>query len=188
MPAFAPLRAESRNFAPLWPLLCSAVLVGVMLASETVREYRAQGNVARRRETGAFGAACSTDEPRLAQYERAHQPGRGRHAETPWQIPWKGWRDILWRTYEQIGEDRLLAVAAGVVFYGLLAVFPAVTAFVSWKGAIALLMPICFCAKLASAARSYQKRGVSGSWPSLLTICRRCAFVVRRICVLILRA
>ena len=26
----------------------------------------------------------------------------------------KGWKDILWRTYEQIGEDRL-AVAAGVV-------------------------------------------------------------------------
>jgi membrane protein len=49
----------------------------------------------------------------------------------PWQIPWRGWKDILWRTYEQIGENRLLAVAAGVVFYGLLAVFPAVTALVS---------------------------------------------------------
>jgi hypothetical protein len=24
--------------------------------------------------------------------------------------------DLFWRTYEQIGEDRLLAVAAGVVF------------------------------------------------------------------------
>jgi membrane protein len=29
---------------------------------------------------------------------------------------WQGWKDLFWRTYEQIGEDRLLAVAAGVVF------------------------------------------------------------------------
>ena len=33
--------------------------------------------------------------------------------------------------YEQIQEDRLLAVAAGVVFYCLLSLFPAVTALVS---------------------------------------------------------
>ena len=58
-------------------------------------------------------------------------PGRGRHAQSPANIPAKGWKDILWRTYEQINEDRLLAVAAGVVFYGLLALFPAITALVS---------------------------------------------------------
>jgi membrane protein len=55
-------------------------------------------------------------------------PGRGRHAVSPTGIPGKGWKDILWRTYDQINEDRLLAVAAGVVFYGLLALFPAITA------------------------------------------------------------
>ena len=55
---------------------------------------------------------------------------RGRDAETPAQIPASGWKDILKRTYEQVGKDRLLAVAAGVVFYGLLAIFPAVTALV----------------------------------------------------------
>jgi membrane protein len=63
--------------------------------------------------------------------EQAVTPGRGRHATTPVHIPLKGWKDIVWRTYEQIGEDRLLAVAAGVVFYGLLALFPAITALVS---------------------------------------------------------
>lgn len=56
---------------------------------------------------------------------------RGRRAVSPWQIPWQGWKDILVRTYEQINDDRLLAVAAGVVFYGLLALFPAITALVS---------------------------------------------------------
>ena len=57
--------------------------------------------------------------------------GRGRRAVSPWQIPWRGWKDILIRTYQQLGEDRVLAVAAGVVFYGLLALFPAITALVS---------------------------------------------------------
>lgn len=63
--------------------------------------------------------------------------GRGRHSRSPRQIPWKGWKDVLWRTYESTGEDRLLAIAAGVVFYGLLAVFPAITALVSCYGLFA---------------------------------------------------
>ena len=65
---------------------------------------------------------------------RALESDRGRNADAPWQIPWMGWKDILWRTYQQMREDRLLAVAAGVVFYGMLAVLPAVTAFVSLYG------------------------------------------------------
>jgi membrane protein len=59
------------------------------------------------------------------------EQGRGRNATSPWQIPWKGWKDILIRTYREFGRDRLLAVAAGVVFYALLALFPAITALVS---------------------------------------------------------
>ena len=50
---------------------------------------------------------------------------------------WAGWKDILWRTYQRIDDDRLLATAAGVVFFGLLAVFPAVTALVSSYGLFA---------------------------------------------------
>jgi membrane protein len=65
------------------------------------------------------------------------QHGHGRFSGTPLQIPWRGWRDILWRTYVRAGEDRLLAIAAGMVFFGLLAVFPAVTALVSCYGLFA---------------------------------------------------
>jgi membrane protein len=65
------------------------------------------------------------------------QSGHGRLSSTPVQIPWAGWRDILWRTYVRSGEDRLLAIAAGVVFFGLLAVFPAITALVSCYGLFA---------------------------------------------------
>lgn len=65
------------------------------------------------------------------------QPGRGRYSSNPLQIPWAGWKDILWRTYESTNEDRLLATAAGVVFFGLLAIFPAITALVSSYGLFA---------------------------------------------------
>ena len=65
------------------------------------------------------------------------QHGRGRLSGNPWQIPWQGWKDILWRTYVRTSEDRLLAIAAGVVFFGLLAVFPAITALVSSYGLFA---------------------------------------------------
>lgn len=41
------------------------------------------------------------------------------------------------RVYTQIGEDRILAVAAGVTFYALLALFPAIAAFVSIYGLFA---------------------------------------------------
>ena len=44
---------------------------------------------------------------------------------------------ILRGTYERIGRDRILANAAGVVFYGLLAIFPAITALVSSYGLLA---------------------------------------------------
>ncbi|MEO8317726.1 MAG: YihY/virulence factor BrkB family protein [Bradyrhizobium sp.] len=49
----------------------------------------------------------------------------------------RSWKDILQRTYQRFNNDRLLATAAGVVFFGLLAVFPAVTALVSFYGLFA---------------------------------------------------
>jgi membrane protein len=65
------------------------------------------------------------------------QSGRGALSSNPLRIPWARWKDILWRTYVRTGENRLLATAAGVVFFGLLAVFPAITALVSSYGLFA---------------------------------------------------
>ena len=104
-------KAQRPATTPLWPLLCSSIFVGLMLASEIVRAYRVQSDVWRRPATGAFGTFLSSNEPAIVHRERADELGRGRHAEMPWQIPWRGWKDIFWRTYEQIGENRLLAVA-----------------------------------------------------------------------------
>jgi membrane protein len=53
------------------------------------------------------------------------------------RMGWPWWRAVLLETYKAMNKDRLLAVAAGVVFYALLAIFPAITAFVSFYGLFA---------------------------------------------------
>lgn len=62
---------------------------------------------------------------------------RGRDAARPGQIRLSGWKDILKRTFGQIASDRVVAVAAGVTFFALLAIFPAVTVLVSIYGMFA---------------------------------------------------
>ena len=59
---------------------------------------------------------------------------RGREASTPKDIPARGWKDILARVKDQIKEDRLSIIAAGVAFYGLMAIFPALIALVAIYG------------------------------------------------------
>ena len=68
---------------------------------------------------------------------RAREPGRGREATTPEQIPLRGWRDILWRVFWSISEDRILSTSGGVAFFALLAVFPGIAAIVSLYGLFA---------------------------------------------------
>jgi membrane protein len=81
-----------------------------------------------------FGEPQSSEEPRDLEVRRAHERRRGRHAAHLLQIPWRGWYDILWRTYREMNSDRLLSIAGGVSFFVLLAIFPAVTALVSAYG------------------------------------------------------
>lgn len=81
---------------------------------------------------GGFDETTSASPKRSAQ-----EPGRGRDAASPQHLPVKGWWDVLYRVYEEIGRDRILAVAAGVTFYVLLAIFPAIGAFVSLYGLVA---------------------------------------------------
>lgn len=67
--------------------------------------------------------------------DNAHAP-RGRTADSPRDIPRQGWSDILKRTWASIGKDHVSVVAAGVAFYGLLALFPAIAAFVAIAGLV----------------------------------------------------
>jgi membrane protein len=51
-------------------------------------------------------------------------------------IAWPPWKDIGKRIWASLGEDRLLLVAGGVTFFILLALFPALVAFVSLYGLV----------------------------------------------------
>ena len=59
---------------------------------------------------------------------------RGRDASSPSEIPAKGWKDILLRVYANFGEHRILALAAGITYYSILAIFPALAALVAVYG------------------------------------------------------
>ena len=68
---------------------------------------------------------------------RAREGNRGRDAKKPTELPAKGWKDVLWRVYEEISNDRIGTIAAGTTFFVLLALFPAIGAFLSLYGLIA---------------------------------------------------
>lgn len=63
--------------------------------------------------------------------------GRGREATQPSDIPKRGWKDILLRTKQEQSRDYISLVAAGVAFYALLAIFPALAAAISIYGLVA---------------------------------------------------
>jgi membrane protein len=66
-----------------------------------------------------------------ANRARARQSGRGREAERPSDIPPRGWRDIAVRVFQQLGQDNVGLIAAGIALYSLLAVFPGIAAVIS---------------------------------------------------------
>src|SRR5207237_7028618 len=98
---------------PLWAIGLSALLVATGLARRPAERYSDR--------TGHIELDA----------------GRGRFAEGPSEIPARGWKDVLLRAYEGISEDRILANAAGVTFYALLALFPGIAALVSVYGLFA---------------------------------------------------
>lgn len=62
---------------------------------------------------------------------------RGTGAAHPGQIPARGWRDILKRTLAAFAADHIMVIGGGVTFSVLLAIFPAMAAFVSLYGLVA---------------------------------------------------
>ncbi len=60
----------------------------------------------------------------------------GRMADSPVDIPWRGWKRVIRRTWDEIISDRVSLVAAGCAFYGTLALFPAISMLVSLYGLV----------------------------------------------------
>jgi membrane protein len=80
---------------------------------------------------GGPGAGHETDP------EAVNNNQHGRQAEAPQEIPPKGWKDIAKRTAKEIKQDQVPLLSAGVAFYTLLALFPAIIAGVSIYGLVA---------------------------------------------------
>lgn len=60
--------------------------------------------------------------------------GRGLTADHPHHIPRHGWWDVALRLKDGISADHMSVVSAGVAFFGLLAIFPAVMTLISIAG------------------------------------------------------
>ncbi len=103
------------------------ILIGGSAAAVAVLLVRA--GLAERRSPAAAGAFDAQEVGASTDADL-----RGRTASRPTDFTTRGWKEILVRVYGQVAEDRLLAVAAGVTFYALLALFPAVVALVSLYG------------------------------------------------------
>lgn len=76
--------------------------------------------------------AVYKEDVHIQQHPRLQR--RGRSASKPWQLSLLGWRDIGWRVWHQLSKHNISIVAAGVAFYGLLAIFPILATLVSIYG------------------------------------------------------
>ena len=101
--------------------------VVALLAAAAANEYLLPGGGERSRVSSSVGPRAITDD----------DGGRGRLATTPSEIPPRGWKDILLRVYSNVPEHRILALAAGMTYYSLLAIFPALAALVAVYGLFA---------------------------------------------------
>src|SRR4029450_3888863 len=120
-------------------MLATAVMVG----RKTAGGARASGG----RGAGGGGGAApgglggpAGGEPSAGQEpdpRAVANDDRGRGADTPQEIPAKGWMDIAKRTAKEVMQDQVPLLGAGVAFYTLLALFPAIIAGVSIYGLVA---------------------------------------------------
>lgn len=61
----------------------------------------------------------------------------GRDARRPREMSWPAWRRVLGRVWQGIAADHLSIIAAGVAFFGVLAIFPAIAALIALYGLVA---------------------------------------------------
>ena len=80
---------------------------------------------------GGPGASHETDPKAVTNDDH------GRGADAPQEIPPKGWKDIAKRTGKEVKQDQVPLLGAGVAFYALLSLFPAIIAGVSIYGLVA---------------------------------------------------
>jgi membrane protein len=126
-----PRPGNSRPYNSRLDNLISWFAASIIVTAGVIYGLKLQEDRGKSKPERALARATPAQEPLTWQERRAAERGRGRRAHAPLWIPWRGWKDILVRSYHQIQNDRLLALAAGVAFYSLVALFPAIAAGVS---------------------------------------------------------
>ena len=69
--------------------------------------------------------------------EDATSGRQGRDVGRPGRFDAGAWRRILWRVWDGLGRDHLSIMSAGVAFFGVLAIFPAIAALIALYGLVA---------------------------------------------------
>jgi membrane protein len=87
--------------------------------------------------TYVLTAADRRRDPASASLPDLATADRGGGARHPGEIPARGWWDILKRTFVAFSADHITVIAGGVTFSVLLAIFPALAAFVALYGLVA---------------------------------------------------
>ena len=131
------MSAAPRRSLPSGPFgFLGAALAGLVAGAGAAHLIHSRG---RRRGLGPRGPRPEPSSPRPATPEEheAREPGRGRMARHPRQIPHKGWIDIAWRVGAAYFGDRVGFVAGGVTFFILLSLIPTLGAFVTIYGLFA---------------------------------------------------
>jgi membrane protein len=117
-------------------MLAAAVAVGRRTASRKPPPPDGQANGAGPQGPGAAAGSEPPARHTTSPAELA-DGGSGRQAEQPQQIPPRGWKEIALRLKTEVKQDQVPLLAAGVAFYALLSLFPAIIAGVSIYGLVA---------------------------------------------------
>jgi membrane protein len=129
-------------------MIRSTLRVGMLATAVLVGRKTADGGKARDGQATRSGGSAAPQGPGAAAGgqpppEHTTSPAatgdgdRGRQAEQPQQIPPQGWKDIAKRTAKEVKADQVPLLSAGVAFYALLSLFPAIIAGVSIYGLVA---------------------------------------------------
>ena len=110
-----PVRHPSDGWA-----IASLALLGLALASHYLLP-RSQGRL----QTAQFHSRDDDARP----FDES-----GRSATAPPEIPPHGWKDVLLGVYDNLSKHRIMALAAGMTYYSILAIFPALAALVAIYG------------------------------------------------------
>jgi len=106
-------------------------------AVDRIRE-RVEEKAARRAAASSAAATPPSGDPdRPPPGSPTPQELPGIHAEKPTQIPWRGWKQILKRSWAENKADNMPIIAGGVAFFGFLSIFPALIALISLYGLVA---------------------------------------------------